>query len=161
MSLRSYSVLQAENESLKAAGEKLATEKSALEAQLAEARTVAAAEPSREQLRQLQAQSTALASENAQLKTRLSLVPPAARPAAPAAVSISAPTRPGAPFPAATTTVVAPSARTHTVVAGDTLARISRLYYGNAGRWPEILAANRDVLRDERGLVVGRTLVIP
>ena len=35
------------------------------------------------------------------------------------------------------------------------------LYYGTSSRWPEILAANRNVLVDEKSLVVGRTLVIP
>ena len=29
------------------------------------------------------------------------------------------------------------------------------------GAWPEILAANRDILRDERSLIAGRTLRIP
>jgi nucleoid-associated protein YgaU len=46
-------------------------------------------------------------------------------------------------------------------VAGDTLGKISRQYYGTANRWPAILAANSDVLRDERSLVVGRVLKIP
>ena len=47
------------------------------------------------------------------------------------------------------------------VVAGDTLGKISRQYYGTPNRWPDILAANRDALRDERSLVVGRVLRIP
>ena len=55
----------------------------------------------------------------------------------------------------------APAPRTHVVAPGDTLGKISRLYYGTANRWPEILAANSDVLRDERSLVVGRILKIP
>jgi len=142
-------------------GEKLAAEKAALETQVADLHAAAASAGSeRDQLRQLQAQSTALASENAQLKTRLALVPPPARPTAAPAVLISAPTRPNAPFPAPGTTA-ATGPRTHIVVDGDTLAKISRLYYGTASRWQDILAANRDVLRDERSLVVGRTLIIP
>jgi nucleoid-associated protein YgaU len=44
---------------------------------------------------------------------------------------------------------------------GDTLTRIALRYYGNANRWPEILAANRDVLRSERDLFAGRVLRIP
>jgi nucleoid-associated protein YgaU len=46
-------------------------------------------------------------------------------------------------------------------VEGDTLSKIARRYYGSADRWPEILQANRDVLRDERNLPVGAALRIP
>jgi LysM repeat protein len=60
-----------------------------------------------------------------------------------------------------TTPASAPAPRTHTIASGDTLSSISRRYYGTANRWQEILAANRDVLRDERSLVTGRTLRIP
>ena len=66
--------------------------------------------------------------------------------------SAGAPTRPGA---------VPPAVRTHTVVAGDTLSGISRRYYGTPDRWQEILNANRDVLKDDRSLVIGRTIKIP
>jgi nucleoid-associated protein YgaU len=66
--------------------------------------------------------------------------------------SPGAPTRPGA---------VPPAVRTHTVVAGDTLSGISRRYYGTPDRWQEILNANRDVLKDDRSLVIGRTIKIP
>ncbi len=51
--------------------------------------------------------------------------------------------------------------RTHTVSAGDTLAKISTQYYGTPNRWSEILAANRDVLGESNNLVVGRSLRIP
>ena len=34
-------------------------------------------------------------------------------------------------------------------------------YYGNASRWPDILAANRDVLKNEKSLLVGTKLKIP
>ncbi|MCX6954338.1 MAG: LysM peptidoglycan-binding domain-containing protein, partial [Verrucomicrobia bacterium] len=53
------------------------------------------------------------------------------------------------------------AARTHTIVAGDTLTKIAQQYYGAASRWPEILAANRDILRTERDLIAGRVLRIP
>ncbi len=56
---------------------------------------------------------------------------------------------------------VEPALRVHTIREGETLSGISRFYYGTAARWPEILAANRDILRDERSLVAGRTLKIP
>jgi nucleoid-associated protein YgaU len=51
--------------------------------------------------------------------------------------------------------------RYHVVTGGDTLAKISNLYYGTPGRWGDILAANRDVLGETNNLVVGRTLRIP
>jgi len=47
------------------------------------------------------------------------------------------------------------------IVAGDTLTSISNRYYNTPSRWPDILAANRDVMRDERTLVIGRILRIP
>ncbi len=64
-----------------------------------------------------------------------------------------APSRPMAPSSAA--------ARTHVVTVGDTLSNISRRYYGTPNRWTEIVAANRDVLVDERSLVAGKILRIP
>lgn len=167
--LRSYTLLQEENDQLKAAQEKLATEKAALEAQLAVAKNALPladqAAALHEQLRQTQDQLAALATENNQLKTRLAL---GAGSQGSGSVMAS-PTYPGTPAAtAATTPAPAKSApppaaapRTHVIVAGDTLAKISTLYYGTPSRWPDILAANRDVLRDEKSLVVGRSLRIP
>ena len=169
--LRSYSVVQAENDQLKAENEKAAAEKAAIEAQLAVTKNAmpiaAQANALREQLRQVQAQAVALATENSQLKTRLALNGPVAIPqtsAAPArpsspAVSGSAansqfPT-PHSPAPAGA------AARTHTIATGDTLAKISRQYYGTPDRWSDILAANRDILRDEKSLIIGRVIRIP
>jgi nucleoid-associated protein YgaU len=54
-----------------------------------------------------------------------------------------------------------PAARTHVVAEGDTLTKISRKYYGTSGRWEDILNANRDVVKDEKSLVVGSSLKIP
>ena len=51
--------------------------------------------------------------------------------------------------------------RFHVVTSGDTLSKISALYYGTPGRWGDILAANRDVLGESNNLVIGRTLRIP
>ncbi|MSU50565.1 MAG: LysM peptidoglycan-binding domain-containing protein, partial [Opitutus sp.] len=53
------------------------------------------------------------------------------------------------------------ASRFHVVAGGDTLAKISMQYYGNPGRWGDILAANRDILGESNNLVVGRTLRIP
>lgn len=51
--------------------------------------------------------------------------------------------------------------RMHTVGKGDTLFRIARTYYGNAGKWRDIYEANRRVLSDPNRLRVGDQLVIP
>ena len=63
-------------------------------------------------------------------------------------------------------TEVAPEAppagpRSHTVVSGDTLAKMARKYYGNTGQWPKILEANKGTLEDPTKLKIGMVLVIP
>jgi nucleoid-associated protein YgaU len=105
-------------------------------------------------------ESKQLRAELARANELLAARTPPTRPAMAARESpVVAPTpAPSAPGPASDTES---APRTHTIVFGDTLSAISRRYYGTATRWPEILAANRDVLRDERMLVAGRTLRIP
>ena len=49
----------------------------------------------------------------------------------------------------------------HTVVAGDTLGKIAKHYYDEAGKYKDIFEANRDVLKDPDMIVVGQVLVIP
>jgi nucleoid-associated protein YgaU len=51
--------------------------------------------------------------------------------------------------------------RIHVVVEGDSLTKIAKQYYGSANRYEEILAANRDVIRNENILTVGTKLKIP
>lgn len=63
--------------------------------------------------------------------------------------------------PSAEPATAANGQRLHVVAGGDTLAKISTLYYGTPARWGDILAANRDVLGESNNLVVGRTLRIP
>ncbi|MCX6943397.1 MAG: LysM peptidoglycan-binding domain-containing protein [Opitutales bacterium] len=154
--LRSYTLLQAENEQLQAAQEKLLAEKSALAAELAVAKDAlplaAQAVGLHDQLRRTQDQLAALSLENNQLRTRLTLGTSSSGSVMPS------PTYPGS-APAAAPE--APAARTHVIVAGDTLTKISVRYYGTPNRWSEILAANREGLNDEKSLVVGRTLRIP
>jgi nucleoid-associated protein YgaU len=50
---------------------------------------------------------------------------------------------------------------TYTVVAGDTLSRISGKVYNDPSKWKMILEANRATLPTERQLKVGQVLVIP
>lgn len=51
--------------------------------------------------------------------------------------------------------------RTYTVQLGDTLSRISRDVYGDAGSYMKIFEANRDVLNDPDKIRLGQTLKIP
>jgi nucleoid-associated protein YgaU len=55
----------------------------------------------------------------------------------------------------------APEARMHTVVAGDTLSKIAKHYYGNAMKYPEIFEANRPLLKDPDKIYPGQVLRIP
>ena len=51
--------------------------------------------------------------------------------------------------------------RTYTVARGDTLSHIAKAFYGNAGKWPAIFAANRDQLDDPDRIHPGQVLRIP
>ena len=72
--------------------------------------------------------------------------------------AISTDTASSVPPPAATTSS---GPRVHVVQLGDSLFKISQQYYGQASRWDEIAAANRDVLPNPNQLVVGTPLRIP
>lgn len=74
---------------------------------------------------------------------------------------LQAPTTPRVVPPAATPPP-ATAGRRHVVQHGDTLSVISQRYYGTKGRWREIYAANRDVLKSENDrLNLGMELKIP
>lgn len=75
--------------------------------------------------------------------------------AAPAAPSAGAPPAPRA----AATPPVAPEL--YVVKQGDTLAKIARGYYGDAGMANAIFEANRDQLRNENDLKVGQKIKLP
>jgi len=51
--------------------------------------------------------------------------------------------------------------RTYTVKSGDSLSKISKELYGNAGDYMKIFEANRDVLTDPNKIQPGQTLRIP
>jgi nucleoid-associated protein YgaU len=51
--------------------------------------------------------------------------------------------------------------RTYTVKPGDSLSKISKELYGNAGEYMKIFEANRDVLSDPNKISPGQTLKIP
>jgi nucleoid-associated protein YgaU len=51
--------------------------------------------------------------------------------------------------------------QTHTVVAGETLGKIARQYYGDASLYMSIFDANKDQLKDPNMIRVGQKLRIP
>jgi nucleoid-associated protein YgaU len=55
----------------------------------------------------------------------------------------------------------APTLRIHKVVAGDTLSKIARKYYGKAGDYMKIFDANKDKLKDPDKIFPGQDLIIP
>lgn len=52
-------------------------------------------------------------------------------------------------------------ARTYEVVAGDTLSKIAKRFYGDAAKYPKIFEANRDQLKDPNVIKPGQRLKIP
>jgi nucleoid-associated protein YgaU len=189
MSLRAYTLLQNENDQLKDTLAKTTDDKNSLASQLDEAKHLAddrqaainqqtqliaslqgaAATDAKDiaalhdQLRQMQNLVAQLAAENSDLKTRLVLDAPS--PSAPASPSYTpAPAPALAPAPPAPATAPSPDEtgpRTYKVVSGDTLAKISKQFYGTSTRWQQILEANHDKLRDDKSLQVGMELKIP
>jgi len=125
----------------------------------------------KDQLHEAQTRAVALSEENTRLKTRLAVAQRTVVPIETARIDLSDPAPAIASGVNATlvanvggpraTTVDANASRVHTVTGGDTLAKISALYYGTPARWSDILAANRDELGETNNLVVGRTLRIP
>jgi nucleoid-associated protein YgaU len=55
----------------------------------------------------------------------------------------------------------APTARTHTVVKGDTLSKLAKHYYGNASQWKRIYEANKDTIENPDLIYPGQTFKIP
>lgn len=72
---------------------------------------------------------------------------------APVTAGSMAPDEPAAPPP--------PGSRTYAVESGDTLASISRKFYGSSAHWQKIQSANKSVLKGTVKLKPGMTLVIP
>ena len=55
----------------------------------------------------------------------------------------------------------AAQAATYTVQKGDTLSKISKQFYGDAGQYMKIFSANSDQLSDPNKIQVGQVLKIP
>ena len=54
-----------------------------------------------------------------------------------------------------------PTVETYTVVAGDSLSKIAKRFYGDAARWKEIWNANREQIDNPDLIQVGWKLRIP
>ena len=55
----------------------------------------------------------------------------------------------------------APAVETYTVVAGDSLSKIAKRFYGDANQWRRIFEANRDQIQNPDLIRPGQKLVIP
>jgi nucleoid-associated protein YgaU len=53
------------------------------------------------------------------------------------------------------------SEESYTVVAGDSLSRIAKRFYGDANKWPRIHEANRDQIKNPDLIHPGQKLRIP
>ena len=62
-----------------------------------------------------------------------------------------------APAPAGSAT----AGRTYTVVSGDSLSKIAKHHYGDAGKWHAIYEANRDKIKNPDLIYPGQVLTIP
>ncbi len=58
-------------------------------------------------------------------------------------------------------TLPEPEAQTYTIEAGDSLSKIAKHFYGDAGKWRQIFEANRDVIKDPDMIHPGHTIKIP
>jgi len=60
-----------------------------------------------------------------------------------------------------TTAVQEPEAQFHTVVRGDSLSKIAKVFYGNAMKYPVIFEANKPMLTHPDKIYPGQVLRIP
>jgi nucleoid-associated protein YgaU len=66
-----------------------------------------------------------------------------------------------APVPIGPTAGTSGSEQTYTVVAGDSLSKIAKHFYGDANKWPRIHEANRDQIKNPDLIYPGQKLRIP
>ncbi len=90
-----------------------------------------------------------------QVDCRLTVDAPAQAAAPAAAPSAAASQQPAAAAEAA------PQAVFYTVQSGDTLGKIAKEHYGDAGKYPLIFEANKPMLKDPDKIYPGQTLRIP
>lgn len=51
--------------------------------------------------------------------------------------------------------------RIYVVVSGDSLSKIAKREYGDAGKWKQIFEANRDIIKDPNLIHPGQKLKLP
>ncbi len=51
--------------------------------------------------------------------------------------------------------------KTYTIVSGDSLSKIAKREYGNAGAWKKIFEANKDAIKDPDKIFPGQKIKIP
>lgn len=56
---------------------------------------------------------------------------------------------------------VSAEVKTYTVKPGDSLSKIAKALYGDANRWKEIHAANREEIKDPDKIFPGQVLRLP
>jgi hypothetical protein len=56
---------------------------------------------------------------------------------------------------------ITPEGKTYTVVRGDSLSKIAKREYGDAGKWRKIFEANKDVIENPDLIEPGQELIIP
>ena len=66
-----------------------------------------------------------------------------------------------APSPKFEPTGTSGSEQVYTVVAGDSLSKIAKRFYGDANKWPRIHEANRDQIKNPGLIHPGQRLRIP
>jgi nucleoid-associated protein YgaU len=67
--------------------------------------------------------------------------------------------RPGQPASAGTGPQQ--TTRDYTIQPGDSLSKIAKRYYGNAGEWQKIYQANKDKIKDPNMIYPGQKIIIP
>ena len=67
------------------------------------------------------------------------------------------------PAPAAprSSPTAAPATRDYTIKSGDSLSKIAKEFYGNAGDWKKIFEANKDKIKDPNMIFPGQKIIIP
>jgi len=116
----------------------------------------------RERLQQVAAllHQARASSGGAPLSPVVSAVPAPLRPDVSAVTDTRAPNSVAAPEPTPQPLSV-PIPREYTVVAGDTLSRISQKVYGTPSRWEDIFNANKAALPRPDRVKVGQKLIVP
>lgn len=51
--------------------------------------------------------------------------------------------------------------RTYTIKSGDSLSKIAKQYYGDAGDWQKIYQANKETIKNPDMIFPGQKIIIP